>query len=380
MRRQPKRIGLAIVGTGRVGLFRGDVAARHGAVDWIGIAEKNPDRAREVAAKIGADFVTSDHREMLQRPEVTAAIIATDEHLHVDPIMSAVERRLPLLIEKPLATKLSESCAVLKAIQQAKVDAVVGYTQRFRRRWLAAKEKVRTGALGDVTLVTSRAFMNRLVAIDNYKRTDDPKSISPMVISGTHALDMCMWYLEKKTPVECYARSIDKVLGPLYQGIDATAGMIMMSDGCVYHLNISWALPVTWPGAVYSLDVGIVGTDGVLTIDDTHRDIVLAVSAPQSEGYLPDKSRLVDFMGSYPPGDIALGELRGPMCEETESWLNLVSLGLPTHAATAAEAHNRLMLTKALDLSARLKRPVRLPISAEDEREGVAPARERARV
>jgi predicted dehydrogenase len=143
--------------------------------------------------------------------------------------------------------------------------------------------------------------MNRLVAIDNYKRTDDPKSISPMVISGTHALDMCMWYLEKKTPVECYARSIDKVLGPLYQGIDATAGMIMMSDNSVYHLNISWALPVTWPGAVYSLEVGIVGTDGVLTIDDTHRDMVLAVSKPQGEGYAPDQSRLVDFLGSYPP-------------------------------------------------------------------------------
>ena len=79
---------------------------------------------------------------------------------------------------------------MLKAIKDAKLDAVVGYTQRFRRKWLAGKEKVRTGALGDVTLVTSRAFMNRLVAIDNYKRTDDPKSISPMVISGTHALDI----------------------------------------------------------------------------------------------------------------------------------------------------------------------------------------------
>ena len=141
-----------------------------------------------------------------------------------------------------------------------------------------ARRRCRSGALGDVTLVTSRAFMNRLVAIDNYKRTDDPATISPMVISGTHALDMCMWYLEEKTPVECYARSIDKVLGPLYQGIDATAGMIMMSDGTIYHLNISWALPVTWPGAVYSLEVGITGTDGVLTIDDTHRDMVLAVS------------------------------------------------------------------------------------------------------
>jgi predicted dehydrogenase len=255
---------------------------------------------------------------------------------------------------------------VLEAIERAKVDAVVGYTQRFRRKWLSAKEKVRSGALGDVTLVTSRAFMNRLVAIDNYKRTDDPKTISPMVISGTHALDIVMWCMEAKTPVECYARSIDKVLGPAYGGIDATAGMIMFADASVYHLNISWALPVTWPGAVYSLEVGINGTHGVLTIDDTHRDMVLAVSAPQEEGYAPDKSRLVDFLGSYPPGDMVLGELRGPMADETVSWLNRVSLGLPTQAATAREAHRNLMLTKALDLSARRKAPVALPLDPKE--------------
>ena len=47
------------------------------------------------------------------RPEVTCAIIATDEHLHVDPIMAAVERGVPMLIEKPLATDLAESARVL---------------------------------------------------------------------------------------------------------------------------------------------------------------------------------------------------------------------------------------------------------------------------
>ena len=144
--------------------------------------------------------------------------------------------------------------------------------------------------------------------------------------------------------------------------------MIMFSDGSVYHLNISWALPVTWPGAVYSLEVGINGTDGVLTIDDTHRDMVLAVSKPQEEGYAPDRTRLVDFMGSYPPGDMALGELRGPMADETVSWLNRVALGLPTQAATAAEAHRNLMLTKALDLSAKIKKPVKLPLDPGDDR------------
>ena len=364
-RKTPKRIGLAIVGAGRVGLFRGEVAARHPMVDFIGLADLRKDRLEVVGGKTKADFVTTDFRELLKRPEVTAAIISTDEHLHVEPILAAVERKLSLLIEKPLATELSESQKVLTEITKAGVDAVVGYTQRFRRRWLAAKEKVRTGQLGDVTLVASRAFMNRLVALDNYKRTSDPSKISPMVISGTHALDIVMWMMEAKRPVELYARSVDKALGPLCKGIDATAGVISFEDGSLYHACISWALPVVWPGAVYSLEVGITGTEGVLTIDDTHRDIVLATNRSQGEGYAPDEGRRVDFLGSYPPGDIALGELRGPMREETEQWLNRISMGLQTQHATAAEAHYRLMLTKAFDLSARLKRSVSLPITSE---------------
>src|SRR5437899_5654370 len=311
-KKNPQRIGLAVVGAGRVGLFRGEVAARHPMVDFIGVADLKQDRLKMVGDKTRADFVTTDFRELLVRPEVTAAIISTDEHLHVEPILAAVDRKLSLLIEKPLATELSDSQKVLKTIADSGVDAVAGYTQRFRRGWLAAKEKVRTGQLGDVTLVTSRAFRNRLVALDNYKRTNDPTQISPMVISGTHALDIVMWMMEAKRPVEIYARSVNKALAPICKGIDATAGVITFEDGSLYHASISWALPIVWPGAVYSLEVGVVGTEGVLTIDDTQRDIVLATSKESGEGYAPDKARRVDFLGSYPPGDMALGELRGP--------------------------------------------------------------------
>src|SRR5436190_23760320 len=207
--------------------------------------------------------------------------------------------------------------------------------------------------------------MNLLVALDNYQRTNVPSKISPMVSSGTHALDIVMWMMEAKKPVDIYARSVDKALRTEGKGIDATAGVITFEDGSLYHAVISWALPVVWPGAVYSLEVGITGTDGVLTIDDTHRDIVLATTKESGEGYAPDKVRRVDFLGSYPPGDMALGELRGPMREETEQWLNRISMSLATQHATAAEAHNRLMLTKAFDKSARLKKPIALPIDDE---------------
>jgi hypothetical protein len=54
------------------------------------------------------------------------------------------------------------------------------------------------------------------------------------------------------------------------------------------------------------------------------------------------------------------------MADETVAWLNRVSLGVPTPAATAREAHRNLMLTKALDLSARRRAPVALPLDPKE--------------
>ncbi|MFZ9364167.1 MAG: Gfo/Idh/MocA family oxidoreductase, partial [Arenimonas sp.] len=99
MKKDLKKIGLAIIGAGRVGLIRAELAARHPSVGWIGIAEINPERGEIVREKCGGDFVTTDYKELLARPEVNAVVVATDEHLHVDPVIMAAELKLPLLIE-----------------------------------------------------------------------------------------------------------------------------------------------------------------------------------------------------------------------------------------------------------------------------------------
>jgi len=54
--RSPKPIGLAIVGAGRIGLIRGEIAARHPNVGWIGVAETRSMRLIEttLAAKVHA--------------------------------------------------------------------------------------------------------------------------------------------------------------------------------------------------------------------------------------------------------------------------------------------------------------------------------------
>jgi hypothetical protein len=99
--------------------------------------------------------------------------------------------------------------------------------------------------------------------------------------------------------------------------------------------------------------------------------VVLATSIPQGPGYNPDGLKIevernVDFLTSFPPGDMYGGELRGPLREETNNWFTRIYMNKETPHATAAEGHRNLMLTMAMDLSAKRGEEIKLPISPEE--------------
>lgn len=369
-RQERKSIGLAVIGCGTIGRIRAMLARDYPGVGWIGLCDLKSDIGQSLKADCDADYFTTDYKELVKRPEVTATIIATDENYHFDPTMLAIEQGHHLFIEKPLATDAVESAEILAAIESAGVDAVVGYTQRFRRRFLAVKERLLTGQIGDVHSVVTRAFMNRMVPIATLQRTQERSTLTPMVVSGTHSLDMSMWLMEGKTPASVFAQSSDRVLGK-WGTKDSTFGIVTMTDGSIWSMNISWALPVVWPGAVYGIEIGIVGDKGVIDIEDTHRDLVLASDVAQGAGYAPEgfdpgAPRHVDFLTSYPPGDIHDGQLWGPMREETNAWYQRIYAGQSTPHATAADGHRNLLMTMAMDLSAKRGQPVSLPADPAD--------------
>ncbi len=357
-------IGLAIVGCGTIGRIRAEIARAYPGIGWIGLCDLKSDIGQKLADDIQADFFTNDYRELLKRPEVTATIIATDENFHFDPTMLAIEQGHKLFIEKPLATDARQSAEIDAAITASGIDAVVGYTNRFRRRFLAVKERLITGQIGDVHTVVTRAFMNKMVPIATVQRTQDRATLTPMVVSGTHSLDMSLWLMEGKNPISVYAQSTDKVLGE-WGTKDSTLGIFTMDDGTVFSMNISWGLPEVWPGAVYGIEIGIVGSEGVIDIEDTHRDLVMATNVAQGAGYAPEgytaPARHVEFLTSYPPGDLHDGQLWGPMREETNAWYQRLYTGASTPHATAADGHRNLLMTMAMDLSAKRGVPVPLP-------------------
>lgn len=372
-----RQLGLAVIGCGVVGRIRATLAKDYPGIGWIGLCDSDEAVGQSLKNDIGADFFTTDFRELIGRPEVDAVIVATSTWAHTEPSLAACERGLPIFIEKPLATDARESAIVLEAVRKNKVDAVLGYTQRFRRRFLAVKERVETGQIGELTAAVTRAFMNRMAPLGEMRLTQDRRFMTPMVVSGTHSLDICLWLMGKDVwPVSVYARSVDKVMGE-HGTKDATFGLFTMNNGVIWSMNISWALPAAWPGAVYGLEIGITGTKGVIDIEDTHRDLVLVSDLNQGPGYRPagldiQANRQVDFLTSFPPGDKHAGELWGPMREETNTWFTRIYQGKNTPHATAEDGHRNLMLTMAMDLSAKTGKEVQLPISPEDLMAGLS--------
>ena len=363
-------IGLAVIGCGTIGRIRSEFARDYPGAKWLGLCDIKKDLGGKLKDDTKADFFTTDFEELLTRPEVNAAMIITEENKHTEPTLLAVERGHKLFIEKPLATEARESAQILKAINDAGIDAVVGYTQRFRRRFLTVKERLVQGQIGDVHSVVTRALMNRMVPIATIAKTNERHNLTPMVVSGTHSLDMSMWLLAGKKPVSIYAKSVDKVLSE-WGTKDSTFGIFTFEDGTIFSMNISWGLPVVWPGSVYGLEIGIVGTEGVIDIEDTHRDLILATYEKLPGGYVPEGfepsvDRHVDFLTSYPPGDIYNGQLWGPMREETNAWFARIQGGLDTPHATAVEGHANLIHTMAMDRAAKLGKEIPLPIEPEE--------------
>ena len=368
---EKKEIGLAVVGCGTIGRIRAIMARDYPGIGWIGLCDINKELGYKLQKDCDADFFTENYTELLKRPEVNAVIVATDENHHFGPIMASLEKNSSLFIEKPLATDLTESREVLDKIRSSNVDAVIGYTQRFRRRFLAVKQKLLDDKIGNVTSVVTRAFMNSMVPIATVRRTNERKNLTPMVVSGTHSMDMSLWLMAGKYPRSIFAQSVDKKLRS-HGTKDSTFGIFTMDDDAIFSMNISWALPTVWPGSVYGLEIGIVGTEGVIDIEDTHRDLVLASEKPQGHGYNPSgynpaDNRHVDFLTSYPPGDVYNNQLWGPMREETNSWFQRLYVGTDTPHASAEDGHKNLVMTMAMDASSKINEKIVIDDNIEDE-------------
>jgi predicted dehydrogenase len=322
-----REIGVAVIGSGRIGTLRAQMAARHPAVRFLGVMDADLARAAALAAATGAQWHGSDAGPLIDHPAVDAVIVSTPEAQHVDPVLRALEAGKPVLVEKPIATTLADADRILDTVARTGGDLCVGYSRRFKECFLRSKEQLVQGRLGSITSAHARVYNSRAQAFAILRR--DP-TLTPVVDVLTYYVDLLLWFLEGNHPVEVVARSARGVFREAgYAADDATWAIVTMADGAVLNLGISYALPSRYPTLGQSDRVEILGREGTMIVDDDHHDHLLWSDRGIPHAYVEDHKVPFAFLGSNTAGDWALGEFWGPLANESRAWFDRLTTGRP---------------------------------------------------
>jgi len=358
---QRKELGIAVIGSGRIGSLRARLAAQHPAVKFLAISDLDPARARALGELTGADYHSGDNYDVIERPEVNAVFVSTPEGEHSAPIRRALELGKAVLVEKPLALTLKDADDILTTLRDTGGKLRVGYSRRYKDCFLRGKEQIRQGRLGTIIGGTARVYNSRAQALNILKR--DPHA-TPVLDVLTYYVDLMCWYLEGTPPVEVVARGRGGIVfKPAGHDIDdMTWAVVTFADGSIINLGVAYCLPTHYPAQGQSDRVELLGSDGSLIIDDDHHDQLLFSEQGVPHGYLPDHRVNMAFLGANTPGEWAMDGFWGPLGNETRAWLDHLSTGSPALHTTPEQARINLETTIAIERAAATGKPVRLPL------------------
>jgi predicted dehydrogenase len=149
-----KPVRLGFIGVGIRGTLLMEAAAGISGVEIKAAADcykGHLDRAQELVSP--APSVTGDYREILSRPDVDAVVIATPDHWHLKMTQDALAAGKHVYIEKPMTHRWEEGEALIAAAEKS--GKVVQVGSQYLSMGCAAKaaQLIRSGQLGQVTLV-----------------------------------------------------------------------------------------------------------------------------------------------------------------------------------------------------------------------------------
>ena len=284
-----KDLGIAVVGSGRIGTLRARLAARHPAVRFLAVSDRDPAQAKKLAELAGADFHSADNDAVIALRTSMRCLSRRPKANTPRRCAGRSNSAKPVLVEKPLALSLNDAEAILRTLKTTGGTLRVGYSRRFKECFLRAKEQMIHGRLGKVSGALARVYNSRAQTFAILKR--DPHA-TPVLDVLTYYVDLICWFLEGNKPVEVVARGQSGIFRDAgYSAHDVTWALVTFADGAVVNFGIAYALPARYPTQGQSDRVELLGSDGTMTIDDDHMEHLLFSEKGIPHPYVPATGR-----------------------------------------------------------------------------------------
>jgi inositol 2-dehydrogenase len=275
-------IKIGLIGAGRMGqVFAHTLASNVPEADLVAVADSSADLARDTAVRFNAPAWYADYRQLLERKDIEAVVIATPTHTHVEVAVASAAAGKQIFCEKPLSLDLAGNDVVIEAARKAGVRMQVGLNRHFDPAYVAAKKMIDEGQIGTPVMIKLIGRDPRRTGLEFARRANSGGMILDM---GIHDFDTARWLMGSE--VERVSAEGGCLVYPELKevgDIDNAVVNLRFTNGTIGNVDLS-------RNAVYGHDVRseVLGSKGGLIIGkDRYTDVVVMTENRVSHDTVP---------------------------------------------------------------------------------------------
>lgn len=223
-------VRIAVAGAGRFGREHIRVLANMDNVAIAGIADPSETARRDAVATYRIEETAADIAEILDRTRPDGLVIATPGQTHVAVAKLALERDIPILLEKPVGMTAADADILIEAEKASRGFVLPGHILRFSEPYRTTIAIAQSGEIGDIISVSSRNHRDESHAVRH-------ADIDPVLMTMIHDIDLALWATESPlASVLAYRRPPETFRSEtLVIGRDAR--------GCLWQMSGAWTYP-----------------------------------------------------------------------------------------------------------------------------------------
>jgi predicted dehydrogenase len=150
------KINIGVIGVGMrgMGLLRQLVRMRDAGanIEIVAVCDVYEKRKRQAQEISKAEFATLDYRELLDRKDIDAVVIATPDHWHAKMANGAMDRGKDVYLEKPMTKTIDEARQVAEMARDTKRVLQVGSQTTSADQWWKARKAIQDGMIGQLIM------------------------------------------------------------------------------------------------------------------------------------------------------------------------------------------------------------------------------------
>lgn len=300
------------------------------------VAEINKNRLNTIADKFNIKERYTDYKELLEKSDIEAVIIATPTSTHKEAAIACLKAKKDILVEKPLARTYTEAKPIVDAAKRNKKKIMVGMNLRFRPDAMLLRSILNSGELGDPFYIKC-TWIRRQSSTQKWFTKKEESGGGVIIDLSISLLDLCLWLLDYP-PVETVTTQ------SFYQNTknveDTSLSFLRCKGASVINIETSWALQVEKD--IFNLTV--YGTKGTASINPFRI-------------YKKIEEQFMDLTPSQT--ESALSAFKKSYQNELKSFIGSVR-GLNPVFSSGDEALSRMKVVDAMYQSAKQKTEIKL--------------------